>query len=123
MRRALDDVTRSVAWQIADVQLLRQIAEDLDTLAEAGVGDLDSTIRSLRRQVWEGKLNAAEWGRDQFLNPAVVLATKLGFDERLAISMFAWRKYRAPLVRLSRIVRDEADRLRAADGRPEVRRG
>lgn len=123
MRRALDDVTRCLAWQIADVQLLRQIADDLDTLANAGIGDLDSMIRELRRQVSEGKLHASEWGRDQFLNPAAVLATRLGFDERTAVSVFAWRKYRTPLVRLARIVRDEANRLRAAERRPGVRRG
>ncbi len=123
MRRGPDNVTRSIAWKFADVELLLQIADDLDTLAGGGVGDLESIIREQRRQVWEGKLHAAEWGRDQFLNPAVVLATRLGFEERAAISVFAWRKYRTPLVRLARIACDEADRLRAAESRQGVRRG
>lgn len=120
MKRNSYDVTKTLGWQIADNSLFRQMFDHLATLEEHGIGDFESIIREAIREAWEAKLHAQEWGSDLFHHPVAAMAIRLGFDEQMVVGDLAWRRYRAPLVKLAAKIRDEATRLRRVRHRSEV---
>lgn len=120
MKRTPYDVTRTLAWQIADTLLLRQIVDDLIMLTEFGIGDFEAIVRDAIGEASKAKLHAQEWGSDLFFHPVAALATRLGFDERTVVGYLAWQRYRTPIVELASLVRAEVERLRIANRRAGV---
>lgn len=104
----------SLAWTIQDVQLLRQLLPDLQTIAE--LGDVDDFKSHVRREVPMTYLDQRnvpyELNYGLQYDPVESLAGVLGIEHRTLHGFFVWVRNRERTLAVARLIRDEAERLR-----------